>query len=91
LFYPGKMRGQASVATLVNLRAAGIPPLDVIRAITVNEAEMLAGWTASARSSPRNLLICPILPKSIAFWHSFATVRRITDVDIFISHSRIRS
>jgi imidazolonepropionase-like amidohydrolase len=42
-FYPGKTRGQASVATLVNLRAAGMPPLDVIRAITVNAAEML-GW-----------------------------------------------
>ena len=42
-FYPGKTRGEASVATLVNLRAAGMPPLDVIRAITVNAAEML-GW-----------------------------------------------
>jgi imidazolonepropionase-like amidohydrolase len=30
-------------ATLVNLRAAGMPPLDVIRAITVKAAEML-GW-----------------------------------------------
>jgi hypothetical protein len=34
---------------------------------------------------------CPMLPKSIAFWHSFGTVRRITDVDIFVSYSRIRS
>jgi imidazolonepropionase-like amidohydrolase len=42
-FYPGKTRGQASAATLVNLRAAGMPPLDVIRAITVHAAEML-GW-----------------------------------------------
>jgi imidazolonepropionase-like amidohydrolase len=42
-FYPGKTRGQASAATLVNLRAAGMPPLDLIRAITVNAAEML-GW-----------------------------------------------
>jgi len=42
-FYPGKTRGQASVATLVNLRAGGKPPFDVIRAITVNAAEML-GW-----------------------------------------------
>jgi imidazolonepropionase-like amidohydrolase len=42
-FYPGKTRGEASVATFVNLRAAGMPPLDVIRAITVNAAEML-GW-----------------------------------------------
>ena len=42
-FYPGKTRGQASTATFVNLRDAGMPPLDVIRAITVNAAEML-GW-----------------------------------------------
>ena len=42
-FYPAKTRGEASAATLVNLRAAGMPPLDVIRAITVNAAEML-GW-----------------------------------------------
>src|SRR5438552_5566073 len=42
-FYPGKTRGQASTATFVNLRAAGMPALDVIRAITSNAAEML-GW-----------------------------------------------
>jgi imidazolonepropionase-like amidohydrolase len=42
-FYPGKTRGQASTATLVKLRAAGMPPLDVIRAITINAADML-GW-----------------------------------------------
>jgi imidazolonepropionase-like amidohydrolase len=42
-FYPGKTRGQASAATLVKLRDAGMPPLDVIRAITINAAEML-GW-----------------------------------------------
>jgi imidazolonepropionase-like amidohydrolase len=42
-FYPGKTCGQASVATLLNLRQAGMPALDVIRAITVNAAEML-GW-----------------------------------------------
>ena len=35
--------GQASVATLINLRDAGMTPLDTIRAITVNAAEML-GW-----------------------------------------------
>lgn len=43
-FYPGKTRGQASTATFVNLRHAGMPPLDVIRAITINAAEML-GWS----------------------------------------------
>src|SRR6059058_3601711 len=40
-FYPGKSRGQASAATLVKLRDAGMPPLDVIRSITTNAAEML--------------------------------------------------
>jgi imidazolonepropionase-like amidohydrolase len=42
-FYPGKTRGEASTATFVNLRAAGMPALDLIRAITSNAAEML-GW-----------------------------------------------
>jgi imidazolonepropionase-like amidohydrolase len=42
-FYPGKTRGQASTATFVNLRAAGMPALDVIRSITTNAADML-GW-----------------------------------------------
>jgi imidazolonepropionase-like amidohydrolase len=42
-FYPGKTRGQASVATILNLRDAGMPPLEVIRAITSYAAEML-GW-----------------------------------------------
>jgi imidazolonepropionase-like amidohydrolase len=42
-YWPGKTCGQASVATLLHLRAAGMPAPDVIRAITVNAAEML-GW-----------------------------------------------
>jgi imidazolonepropionase-like amidohydrolase len=42
-FYPGKTRGQASTATLIKLRDASMPPLDVIRAVTINAAEML-GW-----------------------------------------------
>ncbi len=42
-FYPGKTRGQASTATFVNLRDAGMPALDVIRSITINAAEVL-GW-----------------------------------------------
>jgi imidazolonepropionase-like amidohydrolase len=42
-FYPGKTRGQASTATFVNLHQAGMQPLDVIRAVTSNAAEML-GW-----------------------------------------------
>src|SRR5215469_15962086 len=44
-FYPGKTRGQASVGTFVNLSRAGVPPLDAIRAVTINAAEML-GWQA---------------------------------------------
>jgi imidazolonepropionase-like amidohydrolase len=43
-FYPGKTCGEASVATLLNLRQAGMPALDVIRAITTSAAEML-GWS----------------------------------------------
>jgi len=42
-FYPGKTRGEASTQIFVNLRDAGMPTLDVIRAITINSAEML-GW-----------------------------------------------
>jgi imidazolonepropionase-like amidohydrolase len=42
-FYPGKTCGELSVTILVNLHQAGMPALDVIRAITVNAAEML-GW-----------------------------------------------
>ena len=42
-FYPGKTRGEASVAAFVNLHDAGMPTLDVIRAITSSSAEML-GW-----------------------------------------------
>jgi imidazolonepropionase-like amidohydrolase len=42
-FYPGKTCGEASVATMLNLHAAGMPTLDVIRAMTTNSAQML-GW-----------------------------------------------
>ena len=42
-FYPGKSRGEASTATFVNLHKAGMPALDVIRAVTINAAEVL-GW-----------------------------------------------
>lgn len=41
--YPAKTRGQASTATFVNLGEAGMPALDVIRAVTTNAAEAL-GW-----------------------------------------------
>ena len=42
-FYPGKTRGQASVSRFPTLHRAGMPSLDVIRAITTNAAEMF-GW-----------------------------------------------
>jgi imidazolonepropionase-like amidohydrolase len=41
--YPGKTRGQASVTMFSALRNTGMPALDIIRAVTVNAAEML-GW-----------------------------------------------
>jgi imidazolonepropionase-like amidohydrolase len=42
-FYPGKTRGQASAAMVSALQVTGMPPLDILRAITVNAAEMI-GW-----------------------------------------------
>ena len=42
-FYPGKTCGEASVSRFTALHQAGMRPLDVIRAITTNAAEML-GW-----------------------------------------------
>jgi imidazolonepropionase-like amidohydrolase len=42
-FYPGKTRGQATASRFPVLHDAGMPSLDVIRAITTNAAEML-GW-----------------------------------------------
>ena len=39
--YPGKTRGQASIGRFLTLHEAGIPSLDVLRAITTNSAEML--------------------------------------------------
>jgi imidazolonepropionase-like amidohydrolase len=41
--YPGKTRGEATATVFPSLRDAGMSPLDVIRAITTNAAEML-GW-----------------------------------------------
>ncbi|HXO29411.1 MAG TPA: amidohydrolase family protein [Thermoanaerobaculia bacterium] len=42
-FYPGKTRGQASATMFLALRKSGMPPLDILRAVTTNAAEML-GW-----------------------------------------------
>ncbi len=41
--FPGKTRGQTSVSRFPVLHHAGMPALDVLRAITTNAAEML-GW-----------------------------------------------
>ena len=41
--FPGKTRGQASLMVLDALRREGLAPLEVIRAATVNAAELL-GW-----------------------------------------------
>lgn len=42
-FYPGKTRGQATANVFPSLHDAGMSPLDIIRALTTNAAEML-GW-----------------------------------------------
>jgi imidazolonepropionase-like amidohydrolase len=42
-FYPGKTRGQASATIFSRLHDAGMPPLEILRAVTTNAAQML-GW-----------------------------------------------
>lgn len=42
-YLPGKTRGEASASMFTALRTAGMPPLDILRAVTTNAAEML-GW-----------------------------------------------
>lgn len=42
-FYPGKTRGQATATMFSALHKAGMPPLDILRAVTTSAAEML-GW-----------------------------------------------
>jgi imidazolonepropionase-like amidohydrolase len=42
-YLPGKTRGEASATMFAALQAAGMPPLDILRAVTANAAEML-GW-----------------------------------------------
>jgi imidazolonepropionase-like amidohydrolase len=42
-FYPGKTRGQATATMFPTLQKSGMPPLDIIRAVTASAAEML-GW-----------------------------------------------
>jgi len=45
-FYPGKTRGQASATMFTHLRDAGMLPLDILRGVTTNAAELL-GWQDS--------------------------------------------
>jgi imidazolonepropionase-like amidohydrolase len=42
-YLPGKTRGEASATMFTSLHTAGMPPLDILRAVTTNAAEML-GW-----------------------------------------------
>jgi imidazolonepropionase-like amidohydrolase len=42
-FYPGKTRGQASASMFAALHGVGMKPLDIVRAVTTNAAEMI-GW-----------------------------------------------
>lgn len=41
--YPGRTRGRAALRVLEGLQAEGIPPAEVLRAATVNGAELM-GW-----------------------------------------------
>ena len=41
--YPGKTRGEASATMFTALRKAGMPPADILRAVTASAADML-GW-----------------------------------------------
>jgi imidazolonepropionase-like amidohydrolase len=42
-YLPGKTRGEASATMFGSLHTAGMPPLDILRAVTINAAELL-GW-----------------------------------------------
>ena len=41
--FPGKTRGQASLLVLDALRREGLAPMEIVRAATLNAAELL-GW-----------------------------------------------
>lgn len=42
-YSPGETRGQASASVITAVRGTGMPPLEIIRAITTNAADLL-GW-----------------------------------------------
>jgi imidazolonepropionase-like amidohydrolase len=42
-YYPGKTRGEATATMFSALRTGGLPPIDVLRAVTTSAAEMI-GW-----------------------------------------------
>src|SRR5438874_4893280 len=62
-FYPGKTRGEASISRFPTLHKAGMPSLDVIRALRPTPRKCWAGRIASARLSPGNLLISSPSPE----------------------------
>jgi imidazolonepropionase-like amidohydrolase len=43
-YYPGKTRGQATATMFPALHDAGMPPIELLRAVTIRAAEML-GWS----------------------------------------------
>src|SRR5205814_7313742 len=62
-FYPGKTRGEASISRFPTLHKAGMPSLDVIRAITTNAAEMLSWQDRIGAVEPGKFadLVCRLL------------------------------
>jgi hypothetical protein len=56
-FDPGKPRGQASATMFAHLHDAGIRPLDIIRAVTTNAAELMDSRSSSHRN-PDRLHLC---------------------------------
>ena len=42
-YYPGKTRGEATATMFPALRDAGMPPLEILRAVTTRAAELLGG------------------------------------------------
>ena len=65
-FYPGKTRGQASATMFAHLHDAGIRPLDIIRAVTTNAAELMDSRSSSHRNPDRlHLCSCRALADSL--------------------------
>src|SRR5262249_13548987 len=54
-FHPGKTRGEASAMMFANLQHAGMPPGEIIRAVTTNAAEMLGRQDSIGAVEPGKL------------------------------------